>query len=814
MSVSKEEVEAALFDVQRYLMDQIPPITATEAVEILMTQPPALLMQQMNAFAVEQGRIQGASMADCLFHALKKVHMISTLRLIDHASLERYLNRVIPLALAACPETDRETLKVNLANLRNSLQFVTPVSAVELGVPPEAKKKTGVALSEVAANTARRFSLVIDRLLRKVGSGAAAPASPEEPQPGVPAEQPVAELMSMAADSSDSEEELNQFLETLKPLSGGKQAADIISVLASSVPGWEIVSPAAGAKPAKSIQAMHKIISLTKDQTVSTTRLRGLMMSAMEQFNIGSIGAAASMLELADVVITEKKVDANTVERIRGDALNAMSSEQLKKYTENKDKHPILRKVLGFFPKLRKETLFAELRGEEKPERRRAVLALLEAYGSEGREAALQELEKELKLHPGEADTYYLRNLIYLLHRIPRDSDDSLPKEFELLKRASDANQNVYVIKEAVIPLGNIKTDEAVKLLTTRLAEFEVMLLRSKDGTPYPVEEIQKLLDRIVNALAKIGTPAALLTAARHGMRANPVLGDTRARLAALSQYDLSFDEQTVSIIVKAIREDLPAGKLLGRLIPKKQPPPVRLIEALSGTRSEVVEKLFADIAANYPAEDVGRAATAALENLASAGKPVSAAREAASLTGDLQFFGLPSLMQSLSDNQATGIVTLTGRQGTVGKLLFVHGQFGDAQASHLRGVDALYQLLERPIVGSFAFVPAQPESVRTKNAPQPVMGLLLEGMRRYDELKQVCVVAADDLVLRPTATKPSPPPDESDPAIIREVWVKASKGGKIAEWESQIAADAYRIRRLIAHWIDQGALQPQPTAA
>ncbi|HSP16100.1 MAG TPA: DUF4388 domain-containing protein [Thermoanaerobaculia bacterium] len=805
--MSNEEVESALWDVQRYLLDQIPPITATEAVQVLMTQPPALLMKQMNAFAIEQGRIQGASMADCLFHALKKVHMISTLRLIEHGALERYLNGVIPMALAACPAEDRETLKANLANLRNTLQFVTPVSAVELGVPAE-KKKPGVGLTEVAAKTARTFSLVIDRLLRKTAGGAAAGAAEAaEPQAGVPVEQPVAQLASMAVDSSSSEEELNQFLESLKPLSGGKPMGDIINVLASSVPGWELVGPmTAGAKPGKSIQAMHKIISLTKDQTVSTTRLRGLVICAMEQFNTGSIGAASSMLDLAQVIIAEKKIDANTVERIRNDALDALSSEQLKKYTENKAKHPILRKVLGFFPKLRKETLFADLRGEQKPERRRAVLSLLEAYGSEARDAALDELEKELNLHAGEADTYYLRNLIYLLHRVPRESDEAVQKEFEMLKRSSEIGQNIFVIKEAVLPLGQIKTDNSVKLLTTRLAEFEALLLRSKEGTPYPVDEVQKLLDRIISALAKIGTPAALLTVARHGMRANPILGDTRARLAALSQYDLSFDEQTVNIIVKTVREDLPSGKLLGRLIPKKQPPPIRLIEALSGTRSEVVEKLFAEIAQNYPDEEIGRAAAAALENR---GKPVAPGRESATLTGDLQFFGLPSLMQSLSDNQATGIVTLTGKQGTIGKLLFVAGQFADAQASHLRGVDALYQLLERPIVGSFAFVPAQPENVRSKNAPQPIMGLLLEGMRRYDELKQVSVVAPDDLVVKPTQTKPAPPPEESDPAIIREVWVNASKGGKLSEWEAKIAVDSYRIRRLVAHWIDQGALQP-----
>ena len=111
MSDDAQELNTALFDLQRYLLDQIPPLNAMDAVQILMVHPPDLLMKQVNAFAMEQGRIQGASIADCLFHALKKVHMISTLKLIDHASLERYLNTVIPLALATCPPGDRATLE-------------------------------------------------------------------------------------------------------------------------------------------------------------------------------------------------------------------------------------------------------------------------------------------------------------------------------------------------------------------------------------------------------------------------------------------------------------------------------------------------------------------------------------------------------------------------------------------------------------------------------------------------------------------------------------------------------------------------------
>ena len=52
---------------------------------------------------------------------------------------------------------------------------------------------------------------------------------------------------------------------------------------------------------------------------------------------------------------------------------------------------------------------------------------------------------------------------------------------------------------------------------------------------------------------------------------------------------------------------------------------------------------------------------------------------------------------------------------------------------------------------------------------------------------------------------------DQREAALlrIREVWLKASTGGRVAEWEGEIAADSYRVRRLIARWLEEGALQP-----
>jgi len=439
---------------------------------------------------------------------------------------------------------------------------------------------------------------------------------------------------------------------------------------------------------------------------------------------------------------------------------------------------------------------------EARAERRRTLLGIIEAYGTLGRNAALARLDGELQRD--DVDTYYLRNLIFLLHRIPRESGEDAEHELASFTQASAPGQNIFVIKEAATGLGQIKTESSAKVLTTRLAEFELMLLRN-DTSSYPAPEMQKLLDRIIAALARIGTPGALLTIARHGMKANPPLGDTRARLAALAQHDLSFDEPTVNVLLKALREDIP-GKLFGRLLPKRQDATVRLIEALSGTRAEAVEDVFTDIAQRFADQEVGRAAAQVLEKWSPA---TAAGREPlATLTGELEFFGLPSVMQSLGEMRATGMLTLRTKQGqAAAKLAVSDGKFLNAQRGSVRGPDALYDMLERPISGTFAFVPYPPEKMKGDEAVKDMIGLLLEGVRRHDELQRMLALLPDDIKLSKTTVKPTPHEEEDDPAFIRDVWLKASSGAPIGQWERELNTDSYRVRRIVAHWLEQGAL-------
>jgi len=786
-----QPVEAALNDLQRYLDDSIPPAIAANALATLMAQPPAIMMQHVGNWAVEQSEIQSTPVSMLLLLALKKVYVAGELRLLDPEAVANYLDRAMTLAIRMCPEADRDFLRASVTTMRMSRD--TTHSQNEVVRLPTYSGRTVVP--DADSQTAKRFSLIVDRLTKEMQSGEG------ESQPD---SQAVAQLLTMAAARSQNGQQLNDYLEQIRPLTGGKEG-NVFIILGGAMPSWDIPGavPGTGQRPAQAA-AMEKIIDLAEDPIVAMRRFREIVVAAIQKFNDGSLAAAIWMLDVAHESITEKKLDPAGVERVRTEAADGISSVQLRKYAENKGRHAALKIALEFFPTLHADMLFRQLRGEPRAERRRTLLGLIEAHVQEGREQALELLEVELAR--ADVDTYYLRNLIYLLHRIPRESDESLDRELQALTHASARGQNIYVIKEAATAIGQIRTENAAKLLTTRLAEFEALLLRG-DTSQYPTAEVQKLLDRLTASLARIGTGAALLTIARHGMKANAIFGDTRARLASLAQHDLSFDEETVDVLLKALRDEIP-GKLFGRLMPKKQDSTVRLIEALSGTHGDEVEELFNDIAQRFPDQDVGKAAAQVLEKWAPPKPAARTAEPVATLTGELEFFGLPSILQSLNEMRASGMLTLRTKQGVAAsKLVFVDGKFINAQSAHIRGTDALYQTLERPIAGTFAFVPYPPEKMKSDNQPIEIMGLLLEGVRRHDELQTMIALVPDGMKLTKTSVKPTPHEDENDPTLVREVWMAAASGTTVVECEKNVATDSYRIRRLLSHWLEQGAL-------
>ena len=87
------------------------------------------------------------------------------------------------------------------------------------------------------------------------------------------------------------------------------------------------------------------------------------------------------------------------------------------------------------------------------------------------------------------------------------------------------------------------------------------------------------------------------------------------------------------------------------------------------------------------------------------------------------------------------------------------------------------------------------------------MLGLLLEGVRRYDDFQRAVAIAPDTSAFKATG-KAHAIPDDEDPDFVSYVWSQASAGKTPLEAEVSISTDSYRVRRLMALWIEEGALQ------
>src|SRR6185503_10516740 len=183
--------------------------------------------------------------------------------------------------------------------------------------------------------------------------------------------------------------------------------------------------------------------------------------------------------------------------------------------------------------------------------------------------------------------------------------------------------------------------------LLDRLHDMESDLSRGGGS-----QEEWEFLDRLCSALARHGSQQAIRAIAGHAFKRNHHFGDTMARIEHLGWVDLSVDPEQLAILVKMIRDLIPK-KVLG--LSTKRPPAelAPLVAALSGTPTAEVRGALEAVIAALPNHPTAEAATKALAKLGPKAGTTAASTEA--LTGDLELFGLPSLLQSLQGSEATG---------------------------------------------------------------------------------------------------------------------------------------------------------------
>jgi hypothetical protein len=811
---SSPEVREAVEELRLYLSDILPPLVVADAFKLLIRFPPNLMASRLREWISSQYRPGGEiSLSDYTFYAMRKVNVMGEFNLVPREPFDAFVETMKALVLEFCPEEERETLRKNLSRLSETDATLTgSVDDLIRQRPgrggPRVEGAGNAPLSAEERRGLRQFSL----LLRRIGRQA--PAE-ESAAPGTPSAFALA--LAAAARASRNPEEFEQNLGKLRELGWGVETPDIFRALGNSLPGWipPEARPDAGEasgerkprpEPPESgpVKAMHRIVVQPEDPAEVARRFNAMVKSAVERFNEGALPQAVMMLGLADRIVAEKRVDAATADAVKHKADEAIDFERLRKYAEAPRFHRMLRSFLGFFAATSPAGLLAELLREMKRERRRLILQLLEIHGAPAREAALERLRSPFGEGEGDEKWYFRRNLLFLLRRIPAGRGESLDSDVERAVRHASLRFPAPLVKEAVANLGQLKHERAEAALVSLLADLEEMLIKPAAAF-YDPRESRLLLDRVVTALARSGTSTARRAVVDHGLKDQADLGDTTARLSELAGQDLSEDPELVERLLAALKSNAPR-KVLGVLRRGNDQAARHVIEALSTTPSSSVRDALETLARNFPELPAGKAASGALSSLDKAARTSESPYDTRS--GELELFGLPSLVQSLADQALSGTLTLRNAGGEVRSEIVLRGRrMKSCETGGLTGEEAFYHLLERPAAGSYLLMVEAPDRDEDASAFREIDSLCLEGMRRYDELQQTTAVIPDDARLKATDVRPEPHPDELDGIFVNGLWKLASTGSTPLECEAALAAGAYRVRRQIAHWVESGAL-------
>jgi hypothetical protein len=839
----RAEVEEALFELQQYLSDRIAPLMVADSIEVLTRVSPDLVVAQIDAWTSGQYRSGrgGVPVSDYLFHAVQKIHMLGDFKLLPVTVLDPYVAQLKQAVLAICPEEDRELLASNLSRLNVSVTGPAPTvdilyrqpgsqptaasapmatsahmpiasgggsAAAGISTPPGvpmAVAPMDPVISADVAHSLRRLTLLLGRLATNTLAAGVEVALPDQ-------NELVSQVLATATASAANGKELDQHLDRLRAMGGPARTDQIFQALGESLPGWSLDSPslrsAGSASDSAPAEAMRRLVTLAQDTSEAARRYRDLVHAAIRQVNEGVLPRAVTMFEVAEQLAETRQVPAPVIEAIRASGHDHFDQERLRKLGETPGKHMPLARVMNFFTKLRPDGLLDDLAREDRHDRRRLLVTLLEAHGTAAREAVVLRLDAASKDRE-QTDPFFLRNLVYLLRILPRPVGASATDEVMLIGRAVRSSSPLAVVKETISTLAKIEHEAAEDALLSYLRRFESMLESPRAGA-HPREETEGLLERTVSALARMGGGRSLKAIVDHGLRDAPELGNTKLRLAELGSRDLTPHPELVLRLLAALEAELPRGlaTLAGVIINKRKSENIHsLIGALRGTRVAEVWEAFSAISTRFPGEGFGQAAAQALATLSEA--PPSRPPITASLSGDLEVFGLPNLLQSMADNTVTGTLTLFDDEGHVASTLVLEkGQLRSAQHGNLRGPEAVYQLVERPFPGQFAFVtPREPVSEPSGGEVMELAPLLLEGLRRYDELRLARALVPDQAILKPTGLAPSGLENEPNEALVESLWDAVVSGATPVRCERKFPVDSYRIRRLLAHWVEKGAL-------
>jgi len=180
-------------------------------------------------------------------------------------------------------------------------------------------------------------------------------------------------------------------------------------------------------------------------------------------------------------------------------------------------------------------------------------------------------------------------------------------------------------------------------------------------------------------------------------------------------------------------------------------------------------------------------------------------------LQGNLKFFDLATVIQTLIGSHQTGSLVVTQDAGKtkVAEIFFFKGNIAKARVRHLSGDDAVFQLFQSPLEGEFSFTgKSVPDEEVQSDITMPAISMLMESVRLSDELPLLMARVPDaNRAYRHKAAQLTW--EEADTVeLAASVWVRLKKGASMSELQRDIPRCSYAIYHTVVSLLDSDQVE------
>ena len=185
------------------------------------------------------------------------------------------------------------------------------------------------------------------------------------------------------------------------------------------------------------------------------------------------------------------------------------------------------------------------------------------------------------------------------------------------------------------------------------------------------------------------------------------------------------------------------------------------------------------------------------------------AAKTGKELQGDLRYFDIATVMQTLINSGQSGLMIIESKDGVRAEVMFRQGQIIYARMGGLEGEDAFFQIFLQEMEGEFQF---RGEEINEKTVPVPIaknpMNLLLEAMRMKDELAVYLskIRDFDHVYIPQVETLVWEDKVSLETALM--VWMKIVDGESLKNILSTVPRCSYTILSIIDKMLEKGFIK------